>query len=65
MPAPGLTLLFERHVTRAIADDLDIHLKQLLAGVDVDPQGNLVVTRPPADPRFADPLVGALLAGGG
>ena len=54
----GLILLFERHVTRAIADDLDIHLKQLLAGVDVDPQGNLVVTRPPADPRFADPLSG-------
>lgn len=54
----GLILLFERHVTRTMADDLDIHLKQLLAGIDVDPQGNLVVTRPPADPRFADPLSG-------
>ena len=54
----GLTLLFERHVTRTIADDLDIHLKQLLAGIDIDPQNNLVMSRPPADPRFADPLSG-------
>jgi signal transduction histidine kinase len=54
----GLVLLFERHVTRTIADDLDIHLKQLLAGIDVDPQGNLTMSRPPADPRFADPLSG-------
>ena len=54
----GLILLFERHVTRTIADDLDIHLKQLLAGIDIDPQGNLTMSRPPADPRFADPLSG-------
>ena len=32
----GLILLFERHVTRTMADDLDVHLKQLVAGVDVD-----------------------------
>ena len=31
----GLILLFERHVTRTLADDLDVHLNQLLAGVDV------------------------------
>jgi signal transduction histidine kinase len=54
----GLTILFERHVARTIAGDLDVHLRQLLAGIDVDPEGNLVVTRPPADPRFADPLSG-------
>lgn len=54
----GLILLFERHVTRTIADDLDVHLNQLLAGIDVDPQNNLVTTRPPVDPRFADPLSG-------
>jgi signal transduction histidine kinase len=54
----GLTVLFERHIARTIADDLDVHLKQLLAGIDVDPDGRLVVTRPPADPRFADPLSG-------
>ncbi len=54
----GLILLFERHLTRTMADDLDVQLKQLLAGVDIDQQGNLVVTRAPADPRFADPLSG-------
>src|SRR5664279_5361395 len=54
----GLILLFERHVTRTMADDLDVHLKQLLAGVGVDQDGNLLMMRPPADPRFADPLSG-------
>lgn len=54
----GLTVLFERHVSRTIADSLDVHLKQLLAGIDVDPQGRLIVARPPADPRFADALSG-------
>ncbi len=54
----GLTLLFERHVTRTIGDDLDVYLKQLVAGIDTDAQGQLVVSRPPADPRFADPLSG-------
>jgi hypothetical protein len=54
----GLTLLFERHVTRTIGDDLDVYLKQLVAGIDVDAQGQLVVNEAPADPRFADPLSG-------
>jgi signal transduction histidine kinase len=54
----GLTLLFERHVSRTIADDLDVQLKQLIAAVDIDQEQNIVVTRPPADPRFADPLSG-------
>jgi signal transduction histidine kinase len=54
----GLTVLFERHVTRSIVDDLDVHLRQLLAGIDSDADGHLTVARPPADPRFADPLSG-------
>jgi signal transduction histidine kinase len=54
----ALTLLFERHVARTIADDLDIHLKQLLAGIEVNPENRIVVARPPADPRFSDPLSG-------
>ena len=40
----GLTLLFERHVTRTIADDLDVQLKQLVAALDVNQAQNLVVT---------------------
>jgi signal transduction histidine kinase len=54
----GLTVLFERHVARTIAEDLDVHLKQLIAGIDVDANGQLTVTRPPVDPRFANPLSG-------
>ena len=54
----GLVVLFQRHVTRTLTGDLEIHLRQLIAGIDVDPQGELTITRPPADPRFADPLSG-------
>lgn len=54
----GLVLLFERHVTRTIADDLNVILKQVIAAIDVDAQGRLIVTSPPADPRFAEPLSG-------
>lgn len=54
----ALTILFERHVARTIADDLDVHLTQLVGGLDVGPDGRLVITRPPTDPRFADPLSG-------
>jgi signal transduction histidine kinase len=54
----GLTLVFERHVSRTIGEDLDVYLKQLVAGIDADAQGKLVVSRLPVDPRFADPLSG-------
>lgn len=54
----GLVFLFKRHVTRSIGDDLNVYLNQLIAGIDVDAQGNIVITRPPADPRFAEPLSG-------
>ncbi|KIZ45877.1 MULTISPECIES: HAMP domain-containing sensor histidine kinase [Rhodopseudomonas] len=54
----ALTILFERHVTRTIVDDLDVHLKQLLAGITIGADGHLEVAQPPVDPRFADPLSG-------
>ncbi len=54
----ALVVLFERHVSRTLAQDLDVHLKQLLANIDVDTQGRLVLTQTPVDPRFADPLSG-------
>jgi signal transduction histidine kinase len=54
----ALTMLFERHVARTVAQDIEVHLKQLLAGIDVDAQDRIVLTRPPADPRFADALSG-------
>ncbi len=54
----GLAVLFERHVARTIADDLEIHLKQLLAGIDIGQEGRLVLTRTPVEPSFAEPLSG-------
>lgn len=54
----ALIVLFERHVSRTLAQDLDVHLKQLLAGIDVDPQGKLMLMQTPVDPRFAEPLSG-------
>lgn len=54
----ALTVLFERHVTRTIADDLEVSLKQLLAGLEVEADGHLVLARPPTDPRFSEPLSG-------
>lgn len=54
----ALVLLFERHVTRTMADDLDVHLRQLLAGIEVSAEGHLTVAQPPADPRFEVPLSG-------
>src|SRR5690606_39631551 len=54
----GLEILFERHVARTLADDLDVHTKQLLSGISLSPQGSLLLAREPADPRFDDPLSG-------
>jgi signal transduction histidine kinase len=54
----GLVVLFERHVARNLAADLDVYLKQLIAGIEIDPQGHLDVARSPSDPRFAEPLSG-------
>jgi signal transduction histidine kinase len=54
----GLTLLFERHVGRTVSQDLDVHLKKLLAGLEVDAGGRIKVTDGPVDPRFLEPLSG-------
>jgi signal transduction histidine kinase len=54
----GLVFLFQRHVTRTIADDLNVVLKQVIAGIELDAQGRLTITNAPSDPRFAEPLSG-------
>jgi len=54
----GLIVLFERHVARTVADDLSVHLNQLLSAIDVNANGELVLLRTPSDPRFAEPLSG-------
>jgi signal transduction histidine kinase len=53
-----LTVLFERHVDRNLADDLEIHLNRLIAGIDPGPDGQVVLSRAPTDPRFSEPLSG-------
>ena len=54
----ALVLLFQRHVSRNLTSDLDVHLTQLLAGIDIRPDRQLVLARDPADPRFHEPLSG-------
>ncbi|MBL8706969.1 MAG: HAMP domain-containing histidine kinase [Rhodospirillales bacterium] len=54
----GLVLLFDRQARRGLAEDLDVHLRQLVAGIDLGADGRLTINRPPADPRFGDPLSG-------
>jgi signal transduction histidine kinase len=54
----GLVSLFKRHVARTVADDLELHLNQLLAALEVTPEGRIALANEPRDPRFATPLSG-------
>ncbi|MEZ5900028.1 MAG: HAMP domain-containing sensor histidine kinase [Hyphomicrobiaceae bacterium] len=54
----GLSVLFERHVMRSLADDLEVDLRQMIAALELDATGLPKLTREPADPRFAEPLYG-------
>lgn len=54
----GLVLLFERHVERRMALELEANLRQLIDGLGRAPDGTLDLLRPPAEPRFLEPLSG-------
>jgi signal transduction histidine kinase len=54
----GLLLLFERHVERRMAAELQAHVRQLVSGLERGPDGSLSVAHPPAEPRFEQPLSG-------
>ena len=54
----GLVLLFERHVERRMVIELEAHLRQLIDGLGRAPDGALDLLRPPAEPRFLEPLSG-------
>ncbi len=58
LAALGLSLLFNAHVQRRAIAELNIQLDQVLAGIDVNPTGGLVLARPLSDPRFSQPLSG-------
>ncbi|MEC3861797.1 HAMP domain-containing sensor histidine kinase [Mesobacterium sp. TK19101] len=57
LAALGLSQLFAAHVERRAEAELTVHLDQVLAGLDLGPDG-LTLARPPADPRFALPYGG-------
>jgi signal transduction histidine kinase len=56
--AIALSFLFERHVKNWIDSELSSHIDQLIAAIDRDPDGKLIVKSAPADPRFNRPLSG-------
>jgi signal transduction histidine kinase len=54
----GLVFLFKRHAARTVADELDLHLKQILATLEVTPDGRIALGKEPRDPRFETPISG-------
>lgn len=54
----GLTLLFERHVERRVAVELEMDLRQLIGHLGRGENGALLLERSLADPRFEEPLSG-------
>ncbi len=54
----GLTRLFASHVERQAVHELTVQLDQLLAGIERDAEGRLVVRDGPRDARFVRPLGG-------
>jgi signal transduction histidine kinase len=58
LSALGMFFLFERHVERRVDAELSVHLHQLVAGLEKDQSGGIVLANPPAEPRFLRPLSG-------
>ncbi len=58
LAALGLAALFATHVERRAIGELSVQLDQVLAGLERQGDGALVLARPPADPRFARPYGG-------
>lgn len=54
----AMTLLFQRHIERRIADELRRDALQLVANLVIDPEGRPVTGRTPADSRFVEPAGG-------
>ena len=54
----GLVLLFERHVERRMAVELEAYLRQLVSSLEQAGDGSLQLAWEPADPRFQEPLSG-------
>ena len=57
LAAAGLAQLFAIHVERRAVTELSVQLDQVFGGLERQ-NGDLVLARPPADPRFAQPYGG-------
>ncbi|MGR3379263.1 sensor histidine kinase [Salipiger abyssi] len=57
LTALGLSALFGAHVERRALAEMGVQLDQVLAGLEMRPEG-VALVRPPADPRFAQPYAG-------
>ncbi len=55
----ALVLIFENHLLRRVAHDLDIRWTELARSFALDPDGNPVVSRELAGPRYLRPYGGA------
>lgn len=53
-----MTLLFERHLERRLASELEQDAIRIVAGINIAPDGRLTVDEPPADARFQTPASG-------
>jgi len=58
LSAAGLANLFENHVERRAAAELELHLEQVVTGLERDADGRLTLGKVPSDPRFGRPLSG-------
>ncbi len=54
----GLAVLFERHVERRVVSELETDIRQLMAGLSVDAEGNPVFSQEPTDQRYAQTFSG-------
>ncbi len=54
----GLEILFERHVQRRAIAEMEIDIRQLLAGLQVSKDGKITLSRVPSDQRYEQPFSG-------
>lgn len=54
----GFIYLFERHVERRFASELEVHLQNIVAGLVLDGNGKLHMSSSALEPRFNVPLSG-------
>ncbi|BBE73216.1 hypothetical protein OHA_1_02825 [Pleomorphomonas sp. SM30] len=54
-----LSVVFERHIERRIADELSFRWTELAGSLRLDAEGRPELARSPADPRYGRPLSGA------